>query len=171
MDITDWISKNASWLKPVASGAFDLVGNAVTSGRTNDYFDRLREAENRNYEQSKANYDAYSSWAEQNAASSRAAAAARAAVANRNDELRRQFEKKGWKQYKKHFNEAKGYLEPYRQAGTQLLPQMTKAYEGGLGALGNLLGQFQQPDRMNLMYQNTPAYNVNIPLPDYLKGK
>lgn len=187
--IGSFFSDNASWLKPVASTALNIGSQLNQSGARNAYVDMLKENEDRNYQQGLGNYNAYTDWlrgreansaansaagaasARARAASAAAAQAAYAAAAKQQEKNRVKALKKAKNREEQGFNEALNLYKPYVEAGAQVLPGMTKAYGSSLDTAGLLNSLLTSPDSLQKLNQGTAAYNVNIPLPDYLKGK
>lgn len=139
--------------------------------RQNDLVNAYREREAQNYANSKAEYDYYmNEYLPQYQAAQAASSAAAAAAANANDAARRKAAKKGMKIEKKFFDEAKGNIQPYIDTGHRLLPSVEKTYGNALSGMQLMQGYMNNPQYMQTMNQSRPAYQTNIPLPNWVKG-
>lgn len=176
-DIGDFVSGNKGWLEPVLGGALDLYKESQRSSSNNQVADLMRQQEQRNYDESAANrqsYDNYlqnyNSWRAGEQASRRAAQAAYAAAARQELANKMQAMKKAQKRTKAGYDEAKGYLNPYREAGLSLLPGRTQAGQNAINQANLLMAYMQSPEVMAKLSTKDSMVKQNIPLPSYLKG-
>ena len=167
-----WLSKNSDWLKPVTQAGAGLYDAYSQNRAADDYFGSLRAAERNNYDQKRAEYDAYlkytqdmGAYQQQQSAASAANAAARAAAAAATERNRQGALKKAKKEETKIHNEAQGYLRPYHDTGMRLLPQVEQAYSGALANAGLLSSYLFSPEAMAQLRPGGPAYTIQVPLP------
>lgn len=168
--VGSFFTGNKGWLEPVVNLGLGAYQTATQNQSRDDLSSMLRERERANYDQQKANYDAYVNWAQGAYGANQAASASRAAAAQRTEAARQQAMKKGMKAQGKKYDEAMGYMQPWRESATRLLPQAEATYSNSLGGINGLQALLQSPAFMNRMSASTPAYAVNLGLPDYLKG-
>lgn len=157
--------------KALTSGLSNAGKGYVESRNQDAYLQSLRDAEQRNYDESKAYYDAYNAWAQGNAASRSAAAASSAAAARATEAARQGAAKKSLKQKKKGFAEIGDLWKPYMETGKELLPVMTNAYKGGAETLGRMQESFKTPEFEAKTRQSVPSWMTGVPIPDYLLGR
>jgi hypothetical protein len=157
-----------------ATGAYNTYNNNRSSNQLGDV---LRNSEQRNYDNSKQYYDAYSSYLDQlqqvraaNAGASASAAAANRGAAMATEANRQKAAKAGLKLELKGLNKAKGIYEPWMQAGNELLPLATKTASNSMNGMNLLLGHFLRPGFDSRISQSKAAWNTGVPIPDYLKG-
>lgn len=162
-----FIGDNKDWLKPVAAFGVDALKQTQSDDLNSQYIDYLRNRENQNYENAKAQADAYN----QQLAASGAASSARAAAARQNESNRLAAAKKANKVTQDTYKKILAMYAPYKQTADALLPQMTKTYQDSLALQGDMLGFVQSPEQQAKLNAAGPAWNVNVPLPDYVKMK
>ena len=165
--ISGFLDDNSSWLKPVTQFVGNVGGSALDSRNQDAYLDSLRRGEDKNYADSKALYDAQVAYAQANAGgggSGDGGAAARA-----NEAQRVKAAKKGLKREKKGFKDIRELYQPFKESAHRLLPGMEGLYMQGAQNLNNLNPIFSNP--ANLAPQSKAAYQIDIPIPDYLLGK
>lgn len=170
-DIGDFISNNSNIIKPIASigiGALNQSNNADTQSA---YLDYLRQREDSNYQNyvDQVNYANASGAA--GAAASGKASAAKAAAARQTEANRQAAAKKANRFLQKNYKQILAMYLPYKQTADTLLPQKTQTYENSLQLQNALLSYLNQPDQVAKLNGSIPAYNVNVPLPDYLRMK
>jgi hypothetical protein len=168
--VGNWLGKNAGWLEPVVNlgtGLFSAYNKNRTQG---NYYDSLRTREDRNFADTKAHNDAYRQWLEQKYAADSSAAASRAAAAAATDANRRAAAKKAQKFAKKQVKREKEYFEPYRQAGLELLPLMTKTYAQGMNNSNLLSAYLNSPGQLVKLNQAALPHENNIKLSSFLRG-
>lgn len=171
---TDWGA-----LAELGLGLGTSLYGAYEKSRQNDnYQDALRAREQRNYDDSKAGYEAYqqylNQWNQADAANSAASAAssrASAAAAAATERNRQKAAKKAQNVQNKAFGKSEALLKPYADVGLQLLPQVQAAYGGGLNNLNLLSAYVNDPSRMARMDTPTSALQTDFKLPDYLRYK
>lgn len=167
-DIGDFIGDN---IKPI-TGLVTGLGGAYMNNRNQDaYLDSLRNAEQRNYDESKAYYDAYTNYLGQKNAAGAASRASSASAARANQAAGMAAGKKALKQEKKGFKQLKDIWSPYMETGKQILPMMANNYGMGSGNLSRMNEVFKGTDFQNKLKQSIPSYQVDVPIPDFLLGK
>lgn len=158
-DIGNWISSNKDWLAPVAKIGVGAYQTMNQNNANSDYASLINNATQEDYNQQKANYDA----AVQAQQSNMAAAAA-------NNAAKLAAQRKALEAETAKYNEAMGYLKPFRESAKRILPKQEKTYTDTLGGLSNLMALYQSPEMMAKLNQSVPAYSVKMQLPDYLRG-
>lgn len=171
-DVGDWFSSNSGWIKPITqlvSGA----GTAYNESRNQqEYLNLLRQQEQQNYDQSKANYDAYAAWAAtQGGGGGGDGGAAAAAAASSNDKAKQKAAKKANKKQQEGFKQIQELWDPYVKTGQELLPVMSGAYKNGVGNLDTMNTKFKTPEFQSSLNQGAPSWMIDVPLPDHMKGK
>ena len=159
-----WFSRNSDWLKPLGAGAADLIGSRITGSANDQTLDAYKNALLDDYNRQTALAQQYAQWQQGQAGASRAAAASA-------DAARRAGAKQQLRSEKRAFNQANSYLEPYRQAGLEVLPAMTGAYKSGVNNLNLLQGYVNAPEAMARLNGSKPAFEVQVPLPEQLKPR
>jgi len=152
-----WVQKNPE-LVSVGAGLYD----AYQSNNQNDkIIDLYQNAENQNYNQSKANYDAYQEWArgEMGRRSSDAAARANAARVNQQRQLEAMAQAQD--QMDKTRKRTMSFLKPYVRAGKKILPGQIEARLAGQDMAQDLVGKIQNQ-------QAVRPQDILMPIPDYL---
>lgn len=163
--IAKFFDKNSSWMEPVTRFIGNVGGSALESSNQDAYLDSLRRAEDKNYADSKALYDAQVAYAQANAGGGGDGGAA----ARANEAQRVKAAKKGLKREKKGFKDIRELYQPFKESAHRLLPGMEGLYMQGAQNLNNLNPIFSNP--ANLAPQSKAAYQIDIPIPDYLLGK
>lgn len=166
-DVGDWLGDNKSWLKPVTSFLGNIGGNVVQSNNQSAYLDALRRAEDRNYADAKALYDAQVAYAQANAGGGGDGGAGAAARANEANRVK--AGKKALKREKKGFKEIRELYQPFSDSARSLLPGMQGLYEQGAKNLNALNPFFANP--ANMVQQSRPSYQIDVPIPDYVLGR
>lgn len=64
-----------------------------------------------------------------------------------------------------YMDKALGMYQPYADAGAQVLPQATKAYEDALGGVSGLLSAYSTPEGAAKLSQSRPAYSIPMNIP------
>jgi hypothetical protein len=167
--IGEFVDGNASWIKPILNVGGSIYQQSQAQQGAQGSLDAQMQGEQQRYDNALAEQQAYNQyvdainmhdWQNQNS---------RAAAQAQQDELSRRYAKKANRKQREHFGEAKGYLEPYRQTGLRLLPQMEGTYTQGLNNLG-LLGKYaMNAKNMAALDGSKPAYEVQLPLPEYMR--
>lgn len=174
--IGDWIGSNKGWLEPVGNAVGGYAKDQSRSNTSSGIADIYQQIEQNRLNSN----DQYNQWVYQNnlamagqaaanSAAAQAAAGARAAAARATEANRQAALKVAYKAEKGKYDLAKGYLDPYVQAGHSLLPEVVKTYRGGLDSLNTLNGWFMRPDMLAKTQGFTPAAAVAIPLPERLQ--
>lgn len=166
---SDWFGRNKKWLEPVVSTGFNLYTNSRQNNASKGYADLLARAQQEDYNNQKANYDAYTQWLQQsnaNDAANRAASNARAAA---NEKARLAGVAKAKDQLGKTYKKMSPYIDPYADMGLRVRPEIENTYMGALKALSNLTQQNMTPEAMKQWNQSKPAWEINAPLPDWMK--
>ena len=162
--IGSFIKENKSVIEPIVSAGVGAIKQNSLDNSSNQYLNYLREREQRNY-------DNYVASANSLNATNAANAASRAAAANANDAARRGAAAKANKAERKMYKKLLALYSPLKDSAMTLLPQMQETYLNSLAMQGSM-GQFlNKPEQMAKLNGALPAYQVNIPLPDSLKGR
>jgi len=170
-DAFGWIKDNKDIIEPAATFGFGALQQVNKDNTESQYLDYLRQKEQQNFQDSSAAIDAYNQQAQAAAGAAQANAAARASAARATEANRQAAAKKANKVDKKTYKDILKMYAPYRQTANQLLPQMQQTYQNSLG-LQNALAQYvNSPAQVAKLDAAVPAYNVNIPLPDYVRQK
>lgn len=145
-------------LVSVGAGLYDAYqGNQ----QNQNIIDLYKDTENQNYNQSKANYDAYQQWALGESARRRADAGARAAAARENERRRLAAAAEAQAQMDQTRKKTLNVLKPYRRAAKQILPGQVEARLGGQQLAQDLVGKIQNQ-------QAVRPQDILMPIPDYL---
>lgn len=97
------------------------------------------------------------------ASAARAAAGAIAAAARQEEQNRMKAAKKALLIEKGAYANALGYLSPFRDAATRLVPDVEAFYRSGMDT-GNLLKQaVTSPQAMSRLNAAVPAYSIKVP--------
>lgn len=167
----------------IGFGAGILQSNAK-SGTMDSYYNFLKSQEDQKYQKGLANYQAYQDYLNQGqaasasaSAASRAASAARSKMAAAYAAAQRQEQANAQKAAKKAnrteqrgYATARSYYDPYITAGNEILPEMTNTYKNALSTMNMFNGYLTSPAGMAALNQSIPAYQTNIPVPDYLNS-
>ena len=157
---SDFVKDNPA-LVSVGAGLYDAYqGNQ----QNQNVIDLYKDAEQQNYNQSKANYDAYNQWAQGEAARRRADAAARAGAARENERRRLAAAAEAQGQMDRTRRRTLGVLRPYRRAAKQILPGQIEARLAGQDMAGELADKIRNP-------QLARPQDILIPIPDYLGSR
>ncbi len=150
----DWVSDNADVITPMIElgGGLWSYNNARNSQQ--DYFDMLRDQENRNYQEAQEARDYYEGESEEEEGENEALV---------RESIARQLEA---------YRRAQELFKPFQETAVRLLPQMEKVYSQGLTNMSNLWPIVANSDALsNLQKQpQTQLQNVPIGLPNYLMG-
>lgn len=164
---------------PVIGAAGGLYDAYNQSQSRSDYADLVQRQEQEKYDAAAAerqnylNYlDQYNAAAEQNRAASAAASRSAAAAANATQNAKLAAGKRGRKQLRKQHQKSLGYLNPFIEAGHNILPAHTQAAQTGLEGLGLLAAYLQSPEQMKKMDQSKPLlqHGLGLPLPEHMTG-
>lgn len=164
----DFFDSLFDYLPEILLGGSALYGAYESDKNRDRYVDQARANEDRNYADSKANYDAYLSYLNGVGGGVAANNAAYAGAHAKQEQGRLGALGKGIKKYEKAHKQGMGMLRPYVQAGHMLLPKATKTYGNALDTMNLMNAYLSSPEKM--VPKGGPAYQVNIPIPDYLKG-
>jgi len=148
-------------------------------GRTADrYRDAISQAEDQNYQDYLNQYNYWKDYTNQaygissaNAAAAQQAAAARAAAARQEYANQQGALRKAMRRSNKGYNTALGMTKPFQDVAMQLLPQMSNLYQSGLGNAQNAINSVFGASSMANLAPAQPAWNQNVPLPDYLNWR
>lgn len=157
------------WIAPVLSGVGSLYGAYNENQGNSNAFDAMKANEDRRYQDYLNEYNYYRDYVTKDAEARSAAGAAAAAASAKNAAAKSAAEKKAFKAYKKDNKKIQGLWDPYAQTGHRLLPQMEQTYGNALGSMNLLNSYMMSPQFQQLTNSSVPAYQVDIPLPDYLK--
>ena len=166
-DAGNWIDKNQGWLKPVVKFGTGALGQMNTSDAQSQYLEYLRQQEQQNYQNSVDATNAYN----QQLQASQGAAAANRAAAMQTEANRQAAAKKGNKKSQQTYKELLALYAPFKDTATQLLPQMSQTYQNSLGMQNAMSQYLNQPGQVAKLDAAGPAWNVNVPLPESLKGR
>lgn len=158
-------------LLPLAiMGGLNLAQEYNKSRETNKIRNLQQQAEEQNYRDYVANYQATAEYNKQLAQYEANARAANAAARSATDANRRAAAEKALKVKNDYSQQLMALYEPFKQMSTQLLPQMAGAYGQGLGQLNMLQAYANRPDMMARMSGSVPAAQTQLQLPSYLAG-
>lgn len=170
-------SDNKDWIQPVVKAGVGALKQSNTDNSQSQYMQYLQEREKANYQKSVDEINAYNQMLMSGALGGSGGgggggnSAASAAAARQTEANRRKAAKKANKYLQANYKDLLAMYQPYRQTADQLLPQMTKTYEDSLGLQKSMLGFVQSPQEVAKLNGSIPAWNVQVPLPDYVKGK
>jgi DNA mismatch repair ATPase MutS len=169
--IGSFLTNNSDWIKPAAAIGYGLYNSNQQEKDRNRIADIYRQKEESNYDQALANNAQYEKYLEaanaqanSNAAARSRAAGAYAAAARQTQANQQKALKKGMKRTNEGFEEAKGYLKPFYEAGVKVLPQATQAYSEGLNQLALLNAYLNNPQSMARREGSNPVWASNVPL-------
>jgi len=167
----NWVSDNWDTIAKgvgVASGAYGIYNETKARNAHNEY---LREVERARAEQINAENDYLTKVAEADRLAQVNNSAAQTGAMHMNEANRLKAALRASKYSKNTYRKILKMYEPYRKTAEMLLPQMTQTYQNSLG-LQNAMGAYvQNPTQMAKLNAETPAYQVNIPLPDSVRIK
>lgn len=149
-------SKENSFWGPLIAGGLDIVGNLFESGNKGDardaYTQILMDREQRNYDQKKAEYDAYLQYLQGRAGEGGGSGGGGGGGGGgRGGGIGR------------------GMLQAYARQGKRLIKPQARTYRNALNTMNMLNAYLTSPASMQLMNPSTPATQVNLgPLPEYL---
>ena len=169
--VTGFLEKNADWLKPVVGLGLGALKQGNVDNTQKEYINYLKQREDANYQNSINDINAYNAQMQANFAASSANRRAAAGAAAANEAARQGAAKKANKVQQKMYKNLLAMYAPYRQTADQLLPQMTKTYEGSLGLQNSLASLLATPTEKAKFTASVPAWQVNVPLPESVKGK
>lgn len=161
-DVGSWIGDNSGWIKPIVGAGVNSYKQSNADDAQSQYLDYLRQREQKNYEDSVAQINAYNQ---------QGAAMGAGSSGGGNDAARMAAASRGNHAMQKTYKQLLKMYAPYRQTADRLLPQMTQTYENSLG-LQNSLAQFlNSPAQVAKLSASIPAYNVQVPVPDSVRQK
>lgn len=169
--IGSWFGGSGSDVKDVLGSAGALFNAYNESSHNNDYLDALRGAAQYDYDNQKANRDAYIAYLQQSNAAANSAAAARSSAARQNAANQLKALKKSAANLKTGYAKAIGMLDPYVQAGAQSAPIMSALYGKLLGNFDQVAGQVFNPQALANLAAPKSTFAQNIPIPDYMRPK
>jgi hypothetical protein len=168
--VGDFLGRNREWIRPVVGTTFDLYSSSRQGRQANNYADMVRREEQRAYDDYLRNYGAYTDYLGQVRNAQAANLAARNNAAAANERARLQGVKESKKIWNDRLGQAEDALSPYMQMGLDVMPAVKETYLGGLKNLGTLSNHLFNPQTFNAsVAQSTPAFNVNLPVPDYMR--
>lgn len=170
MDFSGFFKDN-SWLGDVIGGIGDLYGSYNRDSARSRAMDAARNAEQYNYDNYLAEDQYYRQYATDDYNARVAAAAASAAAAATNAANKMKAQKRGFGAFKKQNKKQQALWQPYAQSGARILPQMEQLYGNAARGMNLLSGYMNTPEFYQQMNQQTPASQVEIPLPDYLRNR
>lgn len=162
-DVTEFVTDNSSWLKPVANAGVQLFNQNTQDTARNEYQKYLMEKEKQNYQNSVDTYNAYQEYLKTQGGGS----GGRGGGSNQG--AKNAASKKALKAEQDAIKKNKALYQPFADTALRLLPQKTKMYEDSLGQLSQMSQLLASPEQRALLTASRPASSVNIPLPDYLK--
>ncbi len=172
---TDYkLADQESWLKPLISLGTGALKQSNVDNSQSQYLDYLKQREMANYQKSLADINAYNAQLAMVGGGSGGGgggSGAGAAAANATEANRMKAAKKANKFSQNTYKELLKIYEPYRKTADTLLPQMTATYQDSLAMQNSMMKYLQQPGQMAKLDANTPAWMVNVPLPDSVRLK
>ena len=165
----DFITKNADWLKPVLSLGSNIYKKSEDSRNKSDYINILKAQEDKNFAENQAYNLAAQAYNERAAANANANSAAAASASAANQRNAQAAGNKAAKQLDKVYAADMDTFRPYKETADKLLPQMTAAYEGGLGGLNMLNAYLNSPEQLAKMNQGKPQWATGAPTPKWAK--
>jgi hypothetical protein len=159
----------SDYIVPILSGIGSLWQAYNSNSGKSAGFDAMKANEDRRYADYLAERQYYDQYTMAQYEQEQAARAAGAAAAAKNAAAKSAAEKKAFGSYKKDNRKIQKLWEPYAQTGQRLLPQMEQTYGNSLNNMNLLSAYMSSPQYQQSMNQSVPAYETNIPLPDYLK--
>ncbi len=104
-------------------------------------------------------------------ASSASSSGAAAAIQRQTESNRLKALRKAVSDAQAGFDKSRSYLEPYYNSGVKFIPQKEKQYGESLKITDLLSAYMQSPEYLQKLNQSKASFNVDLPVPDYLKGK
>lgn len=177
-----WLSDAWDSVSGFVSDNKDVVGGLLDTGISafgqynkdqsqSDYLNYLRERENQNYQNSLDSINYYNAQGAAAAGDKNAMAAAMAAAMKAQEAARMAAAKKANRRLQKTYKEILKMYKPFRDTAMELLPLKTNAYKDSLGLQGNLLSFVNSPEQTAKLNASVPSWQVNVPLPDYVRLK
>lgn len=170
MGLSDWLSKN-DWLGDVLGGVGELFGTYNKDSARDRVSDAARDAETQNYQDYLAQDQYYRQYAMDDYNAQLAAQAASSAASRTNSARKLAAQKAGFDAWKKQNKKQRKLWRPYAQTGRRIIPQMEQLYGNAARGMNLLSGYMNTPEFYQQMNQGTPASQVEIPLPDYLRNR
>lgn len=174
MGLLDSVKDFAKPLLNLGSGLFNAYNQDNTRG---NYYDILRQREDKNFADTQAYNEAYGKWQEQanaaraaNSASAAANARASAAAASATEKNRQKALKKALGSEKETNAAQQAMYDPYVQTGLRLLPQMENTYSKGMQNSNMLSAYLNTPGQLQKLNQAALPSQTGIKLPSYLRG-
>ena len=165
----DWLDRNQGWLKPVVATGMNTLSDRSQNRATNQYLNVLRDAQQQDFANQKANYDAYTQWLSQSQAAANANRSASNARAAANERARLAGVRQAIDQTKKTYANMDEYTAPFADMGLRVRPQIEAAYTNALKNLGGLTNQVMAPDVMAKSWnQSKPIWEMSAPLPQWV---
>ena len=164
--VGDFLSGNSSWLKPLAQVGMTAYNTHEKNQQAQGYINFLRDQENQNYQNYTNNRDAYLQWYQQN----HAGGGGRGRGGGSNNAAALAAQKKAMEREQQGFADARKTLQPWYDVGVRLLPNQAETYGNSLNALNMLYAYQTTPQMVSQMNQSRPAWQVDVPLPEHLKG-
>jgi hypothetical protein len=160
-----------SWLEPllsIGSNAYKLSsGNKSSSG----LYDVLKGAEDRNFADTMAYNDAARAYNEQAAAAANARSRASAAASAANQRNSLAASNAAWKRREKDLSKMMEVYAPFKDTALNMLPKMSKVYEGGLNNFNMLNAYLNRPENMAKLGDNVSQWNSGAPIPEWARRK
>lgn len=158
--VGNFYSKNKDWINPVIETGYGAFQQSQNDDYQSQYLDYLRGQEDKNYQSTVDQINAYNSQLGGGSGAGMAAAHAQ------NEEARLAAMAAGDASLQKTYKQILKMYKPYRKAAKELLPQKMKTYQDSLGLQASLLDIINRPDQVAKLTDNTPAYEIMVPLPD-----
>lgn len=149
-----FISDNSNWLKPVASAGLGYYAIKQQGKFANKAIDLEKAAADQRY---------------QNALARSGGGGGGGGGINKKKLI--QAYKEAMKKEQEGYQAALARYKPFTDASLQILPQQVKTFEDANKNISMLNAYLMTPQRLAQMDQSVPAYTIDIPLPDYIKGK
>lgn len=164
-----------------SNGIWDIVGNVVDFGTQaynnykqdsarDQYSQAMRDKEQYNYDQAKANHDAYLQYAQELQTHNSANAAAAQAAHAQSEQARLAALANAQGILQSHYGKAQQQLDPYTQMGERLIPPVEATYRAGLTGSQDLLKAMMTPENMAKMNKSVmPMDQIYGSIPEWAK--
>lgn len=157
------------YIAPILSGLGGFYQASQQNAGSQGGFDQMKANEDRRYADYIAERKYYDQYVTAQYEQEQAAKAAGAAAASKNAAAKMAAQGNAFNAYTKDNKQIQNLWNPYAETGRRLLPQMEQTYGNSLQSMNLLNSYMNTPQYQQQTNQQTPAYEVNIPLPDYLK--
>lgn len=150
----DFVTKNSNWLKPVATAGLGIYALNQQKKFANKAIDLEKQAADQKYQLALAR-----------------SGGGGGGGGGINKKKLIQAYKEAMKKEQEGYAAALARYKPFTDASLQILPQQVKTYEDAAKNISMLNAYLMTPQKLAQMDQSVPAYTIDIPLPDYIKGK